>query len=98
MKTLMMKLMMRLKTRRGVRVVSCEDALSRLFEYLDGELDQISERELGEHFRICRHCYPKLQFERSFMEALHRVRQGETAPVELKRRITEALRAEGPAL
>ena len=92
MKAIMMRVM---AWRSGVRMVSCEDALERLFEYLDGELDDVSNEEVGEHFRICRECYPKLQFEKSFLDALHAVRSGHEAPADVKARVIDALKKEG---
>lgn len=79
----------------GGEMISCEEALESLFEYLDGELREEDRERVEQHLEICRRCYPRLQFERSFMEALRRVRSGRKAPRELRGRILETLRAEG---
>lgn len=48
--------------------VSCEEALSRVYEYLDGELDPESQERIHRHIEICRRCYPFFDFERLFLD------------------------------
>lgn len=76
-------------------MIPCEQALERLFEYLDGELEGETLEQVKRHFEVCRRCYPRLQFEKSFMEAVRTVRGGEEAPPELRNRILQALQEEG---
>jgi anti-sigma factor (TIGR02949 family) len=47
-----------------VRVIACEEALHRLFEYLDAELDRQSQREIEQHLERCRSCFSRLEFEK----------------------------------
>ena len=79
----------------GACGISCEEALEQLFEYLDGELEGESREQVARHFEVCRRCYPRLRFERSFMEAVQRVERGEHAPAGLRNRILEVLDEEG---
>ena len=74
--------------------VSCEEALEKLFEYLDGELAGVEEERVARHFEICRRCYPRLRFERSFQQAVSTVQSGEVPPPHLKRRIAEIVESE----
>ena len=53
-------------------MIDCDEAAARLFEYLDGELDDVSEEEVRRHHEVCKACYPRAQFERHFIEALER--------------------------
>jgi anti-sigma factor (TIGR02949 family) len=76
-------------------MVSCHEALERLYEYLDGELEGVQSDRVAEHFRICQQCYPRLAFERTFLDAVHRVDRGEAAPDALRIRVLDLLRAEG---
>lgn len=76
-------------------VIDCREALSRLFEYLDGELDDVGEEEAARHFEVCERCYPRLQFEKAFQEAVRRVRAGEEPPGSLRRRVLDTLKAQG---
>lgn len=76
-------------------MLSCPEALERLFEYLDGELPEAAQSDVEAHLERCRRCYPRLQFERAFMETLRRARAGEQAPPELRRRVLDVLSEEG---
>ena len=75
-------------------MITCQEALERLYEYLDGELVPTETGQVEAHFRMCQRCYPHLQFERSFLQAV-RGCDGGGAPDELKSRVLEALRSEG---
>jgi len=76
--------------------ISCQAAVDRLFEWLDGELDDPElAAQVGTHLETCARCYPRLAFERSFREALERVADGEKTPDELRTRILESLESEG---
>jgi len=77
-------------------MISCDEAAARLFEYLDGELDDVSEEEVRRHLDVCKACYPRAQFEKHFIEALGRSQKDGHASDELKERILQAL-AEGGA-
>ena len=77
-------------------MISCEEAAARLFEYLDGELDDASEEDVRRHLEVCKACYPRAQFEKHFIEALGRSQNNGHAPEELKGRILEAI-AQGEA-
>lgn len=81
----------------GVRMIGCHEALERLFEFLDGELDALETSEVEEHLRVCERCYPHLVFERSFRDAVRRALQGERAPGQVRARILEVLREEETA-
>lgn len=78
-----------------VEMLSCPEALERLFEYLDGELETPTASQVRAHMEKCRRCYPRLQFETAFMEALTRARAGEEPPRDLRNRVVDALREEG---
>ena len=75
-------------------MISCDEVRSRLFEYLDQELNQVSEEEVQRHLDACPQCYPRAAFERSFLESLRTAGEGQLAGPELKNRILQALAAE----
>jgi mycothiol system anti-sigma-R factor len=76
--------------------IPCHVAMERLFEWLDGELDDPElEAHVAVHLETCARCYPRLTFERSFREALKRVADGEKTPDDLRARILESLESEG---
>ena len=78
----------------GVRI-SCDEAKTRLFEYLDGELGEISHDEVKRHVERCKACDPRFQFERHFLDALQAAEERGTASPELRDRILKVLAEEG---
>src|SRR5262249_18335557 len=50
--------------------ISCEEALTLLAEYLDGELETANRASLEHHIAICRGCYSRAEFERLLRDRL----------------------------
>lgn len=75
----------------GPVIPSCEEALSRLYELLDGELDDVTSEQVAAHFEVCRRCYPHLACERAFKAALKRTVEGGHAPAALRRQVLSLL-------
>ncbi len=76
-------------------MISCDEARTRLFEFLDGELAEISHAEVERHVEVCKACYPRFQFERHFLDALQAAEERGTASPELRDRILKVLAEEG---
>ena len=72
-------------------MISCEEASARLFEYLDGELEGMAEEEVRLHLEACEACYPRVQFEKHFLEALQRSQNGGRVSESLRERVLQAL-------
>jgi mycothiol system anti-sigma-R factor len=69
-----------------VRVIDCEEALRRLFEYLDAELHGEPKREVEQHLERCRSCFSRVEFEKALKA--HTATLGhEPVPAELEARI-----------
>ena len=47
-----------------VRPIDCEEALRRLFDYIDAELAGDRRREMEHHLARCRSCFSRLEFEK----------------------------------
>jgi len=78
--------------------LSCHEAAERVFEWLDGELDDDLAARVGIHLETCVHCYPMLRFEQGFREAVARAAARiEGAPSDLEARILAALSMEDEA-
>ncbi len=75
----------------GVAMIPCEEASARLFEYLDGELEGVSDEEVRRHLEVCEACYPRVQFERHFLEALRRSQNGGRVSESLRKRVLQSL-------
>ena len=73
-----------------VRAIDCEEALRRLFEYLDAELHGEPQREMEHHLERCRSCFSRVEFEKrlkAFTAQLGR----EPVPPDLQVRIRKVL-------
>jgi anti-sigma factor (TIGR02949 family) len=71
--------------------ISCQEALAVVYEYLDGDLGDVSAEEVRVHFDICGRCYPHLEFERSFLAAVRRGCAAAKAPTDLKAKVADLL-------
>ena len=75
----------------AVAMIPCEEASVRLFEYLDGELESVSEEEVRAHLDVCEYCYPRVQFEKHFLDALQRSQNGGRVSDDLRARVLQSL-------
>jgi anti-sigma factor (TIGR02949 family) len=69
--------------------------MEKLFDYLDGELTAERMRVVREHIRSCSSCYPHYDFEKLVLDSLNTLREEKGAPEELRKKVLEALKAEG---
>lgn len=67
--------------------INCEEALRRLFAYLDRELDEHEHGEMEHHLSRCRSCFSRAEFEKRLK---HRLR--ETAHDEVPERLQARVR------
>ncbi len=74
-----------------LEMLSCEESLRLVHEFLDGELDAVPEKQVKQHFDMCKKCYPHLRLESSFRAAVRRAAAGENAPPELKAKLVKLL-------
>jgi anti-sigma factor (TIGR02949 family) len=71
--------------------IDCEEALSRLFEFIDHELNPVHNHEMDEHMSRCRSCYSRLEFEKRLREHLKGATQ-EKAPDELHNKVKNLIK------
>lgn len=71
--------------------IGCEEALRRVFEYLDRELDATRHAEMERHLHTCRACYSRAEFEKRLKARLGAL-GAEPAPSEFAQRIKGLLR------
>lgn len=79
---------------QGAGMISCEEALRLVHDFIDGELEDVPAEEVKQHFEMCKRCYPHLQLESTFRDALRRAARGTGAPPDLKDRLTEMISEE----
>ena len=70
--------------------LDCEEAVAKLLEYLDGELDETGRRGMESHLETCRECFNRAEFERRLRE---RVAQTASvpAPESFRRRVRDLI-------
>lgn len=71
--------------------ISCEEALKRVFEYLDNALEEAEYCDIEGHLSVCRSCYSRVEFERRLKEHLSYIGR-EKVPPELEDKIHEIIR------
>lgn len=72
--------------------ISCQEALERLYEYLDGELTPESAEEVQRHVEVCDACYPEVKFTTQFRDALRRTARGQPGcPDSLRQKVGKLL-------
>ena len=46
--------------------MGCREALERVYDFMDGEIDPDEAARVEEHFQLCARCYPHLKLEECF--------------------------------
>jgi len=78
---------------------TCREALTRIFEYLDGELTPETADSIRQHLEACKDCQPCLRFAQAFQEAVRRAANGQScAPEHLRERLAGLLQDEDDSL
>ena len=72
--------------------MKCEEAVAKLWQYLDRELDDKAMVEIERHLEDCRECFSKAQFERQLRALMRRSCGREHAPARLRARLHQLLR------
>lgn len=68
----------------------CDEAISELYRYLDGELDPESLAHVEAHLRKCSPCLEAYDFEAELRQMIA-AKSAEQMPVELRRQILDVL-------
>lgn len=72
--------------------MSCQQALQRLYEFLDGEITPETAEQIRRHVEICERCYPEVRFTSEFRDAVERAARGQPdCPEPLRDRIAALL-------
>jgi anti-sigma factor (TIGR02949 family) len=51
--------------RKAMGMIPCEEAMARLWEFLDGELLSEDETAVKWHLDVCSRCFPQYDFQRA---------------------------------
>jgi len=71
--------------------MTCREAVTKLHEYIDSELDSATTRKIKKHLDLCRLCCNQFEFEKILKELVHKCCQGAKAPNLLKKKILDTL-------
>ncbi len=72
-------------------MIRCEEAMARLWEFLDGELEDVEEEAVRKHLEVCNRCYPRYDFQRAYFEYMQRTSSKGDGPVDLRRELFQKL-------
>lgn len=67
--------------------MTCREAVDKLYEYLDNELDNVSSAQIKKHLDLCRLCCDHFEFEKTMKDLVHKCCQESKAPEILKDKI-----------
>lgn len=74
--------------------ISCQDAMSRIQEFMDGELEPGETEGVEEHFRVCTRCYPHLKLEKEFRQKVREALKKPDVPPSVRQGVLEILARE----
>ena len=67
--------------------IDCEEAVQRLAEYLDQELDPDGSTELEQHLERCRSCFSRAEFERQLKTSIRENLGSADVPAPFEKRV-----------
>ncbi len=73
--------------------MTCEEAVTKLYEYLDKELDQESVALLEKHLELCKTCCNHFEFEKKVRSLIQEKCTDARAPQFLKNKILNRLKS-----
>jgi anti-sigma factor (TIGR02949 family) len=56
------------------REIDCEQALQRIFDFIDHELDESDHAAMHRHLEACKSCFSRMEFEQRLKEKLGQLR------------------------
>lgn len=71
--------------------IPCQEAARRVYEYLDGELDDEDAETIRCHVEQCERCYPMFNWEQMFLDALKERADRPEDSEDLRRTVAELL-------
>jgi len=89
------RLLLRVRGEQPEPVATCSEAVEKVVEWLDGELDADEEKRIGGHLETCARCYPAVRFQRAFREALERAAAVDPCPESVREEVMQALQERG---
>jgi mycothiol system anti-sigma-R factor len=66
--------------------ITCNQAMTMLFKYLDDELDDVSEADIKQHVHDCRECFSRVDFEEKLRDKVRQSAQSRV-PADIQKRL-----------
>jgi anti-sigma factor (TIGR02949 family) len=66
--------------------IRCEEVISHLLDYLDGEIDDEKRQQIERHLQDCRGCFSRAEFEKELKKRIKQVGT-QKPPRSLQRRL-----------
>ena len=57
------------------QTVNCEQALAKIFEFIDHELNESERKAMQVHLHTCKSCFSRTEFERRLKQKLTSLRE-----------------------
>lgn len=71
-------------------MIPCDHVIARLWDYLDGDLDELRSEQVRRHLDVCARCFPEYDFRRAYLRFMRRC-STQPMPPELRRQLFETL-------
>jgi mycothiol system anti-sigma-R factor len=72
----------------SIKNISCDEAIQRIFSFIDNALENAPRAELEHHLETCRHCFDRVEFEKLLKSRLQKLKT-ETKSETLRKKIEE---------
>lgn len=71
-------------------MIPCDHVIAKLWEYVDGDLDELRSERVRTHLDACERCFPEYDFRRAYLKFMRRC-ASPGVPPQLRRRIFEVV-------
>lgn len=71
--------------------MNCKEVLSKLYAYLDQEVDAPTEADIEEHLHDCRECFSRAEFEKRLKQKVSEAGSAKT-PEDVKKRLQSLIK------
>lgn len=68
-------------------MLNCQEAVDRLYGYLDRQLSEEELAEVRQHLARCPHCDDHFRFEENVLRRVHQACRGVETPADLRERV-----------
>jgi anti-sigma factor (TIGR02949 family) len=66
--------------------ITCKQAMTMLFQYLDDDLDNMSEADIRQHVHDCRECFSRVDFENALRDKVRQSAESKV-PTDVQQRL-----------